>query len=83
MEHAELGETIASIEMRRNRTEMILPADQNVAYPLPSLLVEELAVIEEELIKGILAGLDRIRPSTCQAVGLGKVDVALMAVKYT
>ena len=58
MEHAELGVAIASIEMRRNRTEMILPADQNVAYPLPSLLVEELAVIEEELIKGILAGWD-------------------------
>ena len=54
MEHAELGVAIASIEMRRNRTEVILPADQNVAYPLPSLLVEELAVIEEKLIKRIL-----------------------------
>ena len=54
MEHAELGVAIASVEMRRKQTEMSLPADQNVAYPLPSLLVEELAVIEEKLIKRIL-----------------------------
>ena len=83
MEHAELRVAIASSEMRKSRIRVALPTLHNVAYPLPSLLVKELAVIEEESIKGILASRDRIHPSTCQAVGLSKVDVALMAVKYT
>jgi hypothetical protein len=83
MEHAELGVAIASNMMRKSRMRVILPTLHNVAYPFPTLLVEELAVIEEKLIKGILAGWDWIHPSTCQAVGLGKVDVALVAVKYT
>ena len=58
MEHAELGVAIASNMMRKSRMRVILPTLHNVAYPFPTLLVEELAVIEEELIKGILAGWD-------------------------
>ena len=51
MEHAELRMAIASNKMRKSRIRVILPALQNVAHVPPSLLIEELAVVEEESVK--------------------------------
>ena len=84
MEHAELRVAIASNEMRKSRIRVVLPAIyKGLPGISPSLLVQELAVVKEKSIKRILSCADRIRPSTCQAVGLGKVDIALMAVENT